>query len=93
MIKPEDGFGGKLSVRSVGEIHLSSGWELRGMGQLSNEGDSGNIHVPAGTEIAISVSTRARPRAGMTILRALYRSWPAAKALPFVGALALSERN
>jgi hypothetical protein len=38
----------------------------------------------------ISVPTNARPRAGMVISLALYKSCPAAYALPFVGARALS---
>lgn len=43
----------------------------------------------------MSVGTRARPRAGMTVSLALYRSWPAAYTLPLVGALAesLSSRT
>ena len=49
-----------------------------------------SIHVPTGTEMLISVGTRALPRAGMTISFALYRSCPAANLLPLVGALAFS---
>ena len=38
----------------------------------------------------MSVGTRARPLAGMVMSLALYKSWPAAYALPLVGARALS---
>jgi hypothetical protein len=51
------------------------------------------VHVPSGTEILISVATNALPRAGITVSTALYRSCPAAKALPLVGALALGLSN
>lgn len=44
------------------------------------------IQVPAGTAIAISVATIALPRAGTVVSSELYKSYPAAKALPFVGA-------
>lgn len=54
---------------------------------------NGNVQVPAGTAMLMSVSTLARPLAGITTSRALYRSWPAAKALPLVGARALSLRS
>lgn len=54
---------------------------------------SAHSHVPAGTAMEISVSTLALPRAGITTSRALYRSWPAAKALPLVGARAASLRS
>jgi hypothetical protein len=49
-----------------------------------------SIHVPTGTEILISVGTRALPLAGMTRSFALYRSCPAAYLLPLVGAFAFS---
>jgi hypothetical protein len=52
--------------------------------------DGKNVQVPTGTLILISVSTLALPLAGITISLALYRSCPAANALPFVGAVALS---
>jgi hypothetical protein len=55
------------------------------------EGES--IHVPTGTEMLISVATMARPRAGMVVSFALYRSWPAAKALPLVGGVAVALRS
>jgi hypothetical protein len=51
------------------------------------------VHVPSGTEILISVATNALPRAGITVSTALYKSCPAAKALPLVGALALGLSN
>lgn len=56
-------------------------------------GLSKDAHVPAGTLTLMSVATRALARAGITTSRALYRSWPAAKALPFVGARAASLRS
>lgn len=41
----------------------------------------------------ISVGTSARPLAGIVMSLALYKSCPAAYGLPFVGALALSDRS
>lgn len=48
-----------------------------------------HVHVPAGTAIANCVSTSAFPRAGMIVSCALYKSYPAANALPLVGVRAL----
>jgi hypothetical protein len=55
--------------------------------------DGENAHVPTGTLTEISVPTSARPRAGTVMSLALYRSCPAAKALPFVGARALGLKS
>jgi hypothetical protein len=52
-----------------------------------------HVHVPSGTEILISVATNALPRAGIVVSTALYKSCPAAKALPLVGALAFELSN
>lgn len=49
-----------------------------------------NIQVPSGTAIAIPVSINALPLAGTTVSFAAYISYPAAKAEPRVGALAVS---
>lgn len=43
--------------------------------------------------MAMLVSTRVRPQAGMVTSTALYKSWPAECWLPFVGAVALSDRS
>lgn len=48
------------------------------------------IQVPSGTAIARPVSTIALPLAGITVSFALYRSYPAAKSEPRVGARAES---
>lgn len=50
--------------------------------------DSIHIQVPSGTAMAMPVSTIALPLAGITVSFALYRSYPAAKAEPRVGARA-----
>lgn len=49
-----------------------------------------NVQVPSGTAIAIPVSISALPFAGTTVSLAAYISYPAAKAEPRVGALAVS---
>lgn len=51
------------------------------------------LHVPDGTAIAMSVETMAFPRAGTTVISELYRSYPAANALPRVGALPFGDRS
>lgn len=56
----------------------------------SKASESVDIQVPAGTAMLISVSTLTLPLAGTTTSLALYRSCPAANALPLVGAFALS---
>ena len=52
-----------------------------------------NIQHPPGTTIAKFVPTSAFPFAGIEQSSAAYRSYPAANALPLVGALALSLKN
>lgn len=56
---------------------------------VEKEGDK-DAQVPTGTLMEISVPTSALPLAGTVTSFALYRSCPAAYALPLVGALALS---
>ena len=47
----------------------------------------------AGTAMEMSVSTTTFPLAGTVVSRDAYRSYPAAKALPLVGARAVSESS
>ena len=49
--------------------------------------------MPSGSAIASLVSSNAVPCAGMTPASALYRSYPAARALPLVGRCASSESH
>lgn len=52
-----------------------------------------SVHVPAGTAMDILVETIAFPLAGTVVSSELYRSYPAAKAEPRVGAFAFGERS
>ena len=51
----------------------------------------GNSQHPSLTAILISVSTNSLPLFGITQSLALYKSYPAAKALPLVGVFAWAE--
>lgn len=53
----------------------------------------GDVHVPAGTAMDILVDTIAFPLAGTVVSSELYRSYPAAKAEPRVGAFAFGESS
>lgn len=64
------------------QIKLPAGHYLRASIQFNH------VQVPSGTAMAMPVSTIALPLAGITVSFALYRSYPAAKAEPRVGARA-----
>lgn len=61
------------------------------MHTLKNHREEKFLHVPSGTATANPVLTSAFPLAGTTHLAAAYRSYPAAKADPRVGAFAVEE--
>lgn len=88
-----EGEGGRLGDGGGGRGGKEGGEGEKEGGDRKKRNRYQDLHVPSGTATAISVSTLARPRAGTTTSRALYKSWPAANALPFVGARALSLRN